>query len=133
MDSHNVGYALYSHGASRGGSVKDPGNAGKIKMLPGQGRGLCELRSGGVETRTLSDPDAPDLELLLEMVVDGGNVTITASTAFNSTGNNTIVFSAVNQAILFRSIQASAASSGSGPHVYRWMQVVSDGPTLSTV
>ena len=131
MDSHNVGYALYSHGASRGGSVKDPGDTGKIKMLPGQGRGLCELRSGGTETRTLSNPDAPDLELLLEMVVDGGNVTVNASTAFHATGNTRAVFSAINQAMLFRSIQASAASSGSGPHVYRWMLVVADGAAAS--
>ena len=131
MDSHNVGYALYSHGASRGGSVKDPGDTGKIKILPGQGRGLCEMRCGGSETRTLADPDAPDLELLLELVVDGGQIVITADTAVNASAHRTLTFTAVNQAMLLRSIQASAASSGSGPHVYRWMLVVADGAAAS--
>jgi len=96
--------------------IPDPGNAGTIDVSRS---GICELSSAGPETRTLPDPTFRGQQIDLVMVVDGGDITITASSPVNQTGHTTIVASAVGGFI--RLVGKYNATDG-----WEWQEVVED-------
>ena len=79
--------------------IRDPGDAGTIDVSRS---GILELTSAAAETRTLPDPVFRGQEIAIYMVVDGGDITITASSPVNQTGHTSIVASAVGGFILLR-------------------------------
>ena len=87
--------------------------------------GHVELVTAGAETRTLAAPTFLGQRLLLSMKTNGGNCVITCATTVNVAANNTITFSAVQQAVLL-----IAVANGTNK---RWSVVYKDGATLSTV
>ena len=109
--------------------IADPGNAGVIiaSASPSQ----CQLTSAGAETRTLSRPTRMNVDLLLHMIADAGDITLTVTGGFNEDGDTSFTFSDPGQWVLFRSCITSAG-------VYFW-QKISDygigniGPTDSAV
>lgn len=105
-------------------AIADPGDA---EAIPVTRAGCCALTSGsGAETRTLADPAKAGLMLALDHSVDGGGaITVTAASAVNQTGNNTIALQDAGDTIVFYSIKIGSA--------YKWRVVVNDGCTLSTV
>lgn len=96
--------------------IPDPGNAGTIDVSRS---GICELSSAAPETRTLPDPTFRGQQIDLVMVVDGGDITITAASPVNQTGHTTIVASAVGGFI--RLVGKYNATDG-----WEWQEVVED-------
>jgi hypothetical protein len=99
--------------------LTDPGDAG---ALPVTSSGRIALVSAGAETRTLAAPAAAGLELLIYMKTDGGDVVITAATAFNEAGNTTATFDNVGETLRLTSVEEGAN--------LRWRGAVADGVTL---
>jgi predicted RecA/RadA family phage recombinase len=102
--------------------IADPGASGAI---PVTNSGHVELVTAGAETRTIAAPTFLGQELLISFKTKVGNCVITVTTTVNVTGNNTITFSAVQQAV-----RLQAVATGSN---IRWSVVSADGAALSTV
>lgn len=100
-------------------TIKDPDDAGTIKVTKS---GLCELISGsGAETRTLPVPTAKGIILMLVMGTDGGgDITVTATSGYNSVGTTTLVFADVGDMVR---LVASPISTTA----FRWRLVAADG------
>lgn len=96
--------------------IADPGNAGTFDVSR---PGIIQLTSVGVETRTLPDPVFRGQQIDLVMVVDGGDITITASSPVNQTGHTSIVASAVGGFI--RLVGKYNATDG-----WEWQEIVED-------
>ena len=96
--------------------ITDPGDAGAIPVATS---GIVNVVSAGAETRTLANPAAAGLVLGINFLTDGGDVTITAASAYNAAGNTSIVFQAVGEYIL---LQSRKFSTG-----YRWLAIASNG------
>ena len=102
--------------------IADPGDAGAI---PVAASGHCLLTTADAETRTLADPTSDGQELLIALDTDGGDCVITAASAINQTGNNTITLDDAGDVIRLVAIEVGANK--------RWRVVVNDGCTLATV
>ena len=103
--------------------IADPGNAGTIDVSRS---GYVELTSAGAETRTLPDPTFRGQILDIVFIVDAGDCVVTASSAVNQTGNNTITFTDVGEHT--RLVGAYNATDG-----WEWKTIVNDGAALTTV
>lgn len=68
---------------------------------------LVPLTSVGVETRTVANPTRPGAILTLAMKVDGGDITVTFSTAYDEAGTTTFVFSDPGQFIMLQAVRIS--------------------------
>ncbi len=102
--------------------LTDPGDAGAIPVTRG---GHVPLVTAGAETRTLADPTFMGQQLLLAMKTDGGNCVVTAATAVNEAGNNTITFDNPGETLLLVAIESDATLV--------WRVVLTDAAALSTV
>ncbi|MCP4248079.1 MAG: DUF2190 family protein [bacterium] len=102
--------------------ITDPGAAGAIPVTIG---GHVPLVTAGAETRTLADPTFMGQQLLLAMKTDGGNCVVTAATAINETGNNTLTFDNTGESILLHAIEDGANKM--------WRVTANDGVGLTTV
>lgn len=96
--------------------IPDPGDAGTIDVTRS---GICEITTGGAETRTLPDPTFRGQQLDLVMVADGGDCTITASSPVNQTGHTTITLSAIGGFI--RLVGKYNATDG-----WEWQEIAED-------
>lgn len=123
MPGENTGYHLYES-SELARVIPDPGDGGNIAVA--QDLATVELVTTGAETRTLVDPAQANVEVTLVMKTDGGDCVVTASTAVNATGNNTLTFGAVTDIIVLKSVH-----DGSGG--YAWRVIGNDGVALSTV
>lgn len=103
--------------------IPDPGNGGTIDVSRS---GYLELTSAGAETRVLPDPTFRGQVLDIVFIVDGGNVVITAASAVNQTGNNTLTWTDVGEHT--RLVGAFNATDG-----WEWKTVCNDGAALTTV
>ena len=103
--------------------IADPGNAGTIDVSRS---GYLELTTAGAETRTLPDPTFRGQQLDIVMIADGGDCVVTASSAVNQTGNNTLTFTDVGE--YTRLVGAYNATDG-----WEWKTVVNMGADLTTV
>lgn len=122
MSAHNLLYNSYLADHTQ----SDPGDGGSIQADRDHGLVLLESGSSG-ETRTLKDPLKAGIMLSICLETDGGgNVVVTAETAINQTGNNTITLADAFDTILLLSIP-----DGSGG--YKWKILGNDGAALSTV
>ncbi len=104
--------------------VADPGDTGAIAVARS---GACAVTTGGSgETRTLAAPDAVGRQLTITLDVDGGgDCVITAATAINVTGNNTITMADAGDNITLVGAEVGGSKV--------WRVVENDGPTLTTV
>ena len=106
--------------------VADPGASGNIHHGD-KGFSYVPMTSAGAESRTLKDPTRAGLFMALHAVdQSAGNITVTADTAFNSTGNNTIIFADDGDFVFLMSVR-----DGSGG--FRWQEVANPDGILSTV
>ena len=69
---------------------------------------LVPLVSAAAETRTIANPTQPGAILTLAMKTDGGDITVTFSTAYDEAGSTTFVFSDPGQFIILQSVRISA-------------------------
>jgi hypothetical protein len=102
--------------------IADPGNAGAIPVTRS---GNVALTTEAAETRTLADPAAAGLTLAVSLDVDGGDCVITAATAINQTGDNTITLGDAGDTVVLTSVQVGASPV--------WRVAVNDGAALTTV
>lgn len=86
----------------------DPGNAGTF-VVNRHGQHF-PLVSAGAETRTLPAPTVGGVEVLLHMMTDGGDITVTITGGYNEDGETTFVFSDPGQFLLLRSVRASSTT-----------------------
>ena len=103
--------------------IPDPGSAGTIDTSHS---GYCELTSAAAETRTLADPVYRGQVIDLVFISDLGDITMTASSPVNQTGNNTLTFSDIGEHI--RLVGFYNATDG-----WEWRVIANDGVVLSTV
>ena len=101
----------------------DPGTTKKIRA--DRDRAVIPLVSAAVEPRSLANPEIMGQEITLCFKTDGGNLTLTADTAVNQTGNNTLLFEDAGDMIALRAIQSGANLV--------WRVIENDGVALSTV
>lgn len=102
--------------------MADPGNAGAIAVTKSA---FVPLVSAGAETRTLAIPTFEGQMMALSMQTDGGDIVVTAASAINQTGNNTITFNDVGDVLVLIAVNKSGALC--------WRTLTSDGTSLSTV
>lgn len=126
MPGHAVLSDIYNELAFGGGRLSDPGDAGTINLEPGVSHAVMDLISAGAETRTLADPPASGVELMLAHKTDGGDITITASSAYDENGSTTLTFSAVGQYVLLRGVEDASGT-------FAWRVVGYDGATGPTL
>lgn len=122
MSGHNAQADMYKSPLIK----PDPGDAGTIRHGEDFGA-IVELVTSGAETRTLADPDKAGVELFLSMKTDGGDCVVTASSAINTTGNNTITFANTGETLMLKSV------NNNGSFVWREIGGDAGGPALSTV
>jgi hypothetical protein len=106
----------------RNDTIVDPGDAGAIPVTES---GTCAMESAGAETRTIDDPTFMGQEIALIDDTHVGNIVVTAASAVNQTGNNTLTFGAVEDACVLRAMTVAGALI--------WRVVANDGVALSTV
>ena len=90
--------------------------------------GCISLKTGASgETNTLADPSRAGVWLSITLYSDGGgDRVITAASAVNQTGNNTLTFGDDGDTIFLQSVRYSSTA-------FRWRVVANDGVSLSTV
>ncbi|PKN05523.1 MAG: hypothetical protein CVU74_01265 [Deltaproteobacteria bacterium HGW-Deltaproteobacteria-9] len=103
-------------------AITDPGASGAIPVTKS---GTVAITTTGAETRTIAIPGLAGIEIGISMDVDGGDCVITAASAINQTGNNTITLNDAGDTIVLKAVKKAGALV--------WRVVVNDGATLSTV
>lgn len=111
-----------SDGSVKPAAITDPGDAGAIPVTD---TGYCPLVSAGAETRTLADPSFAGQRLTLGFDTDGGDCVVTAATAVNQTGNNTLTFADAGDHLELVAITIAGSLV--------WRVVANDGVALTTV
>lgn len=103
MSAHNIEYKRFLAEAL----IEDPGNTKTIRPTT---NGTCNLVSLAAETRTVADPDKVGQELWLVHMTDGGDITVTFSTAYTEDGATTVVFSDPGQFLFVKAVRTSATT-----------------------
>jgi hypothetical protein len=103
-------------------AIADPGDT---EAIPVTASGTVAIVTAGSETRTLAAPSFVGQELLIYVKTDGGTCVITAASAINQTGNNTITMADVNDSIRLHAVESDSSKV--------WRVVCNDGAALSTV
>lgn len=103
-------------------AIADPGDAGDIPVLAS---GHVPIVTAGAETRSLADPTFTGQRMLLCMKTDGGDAVVTADSAINQTGNNTLTFEDAGDSIELVAIESGASKV--------WRAAHNDGVALTTV
>jgi len=101
-------------------AISDPGDAGAIPV--NQGDGYVSIVTAGAETRTVPAPAYVGQRILLTLDTDGGDAVVTIAGTVNQTGNNTLTFADVDDAI-----ELVGKSNG------KWSVGFNDGVALTTV
>ena len=104
MASHNIGHKIFEAQSE----CKDPGASGTFAI--NQSVSCINLVSAAAEARTMPDPAKAGCLVLLHHYTDGGDITVTFSTAFTEDGATTFVFSEVGQMLLLMSVRVSASA-----------------------
>lgn len=110
MSKYKAPFDLYSSSLE----IRDPGNAATISV--DRNPAVCNLVSATAETRTLARPTKSGIRVMLNMAVDGGDITLTVTGGFNEDGDTTFTFADPGQWAEFVSIRTSAT-------VYEWRKV----------
>lgn len=118
MSGHNAHYEEFTGDAV----MLDPGD-GKT-LIVDRNQGIVELVTAAAETRTLEDPSKSGVLLTLTLKTDGGNCVVTADTAVNAAGNDTLTFADAGDTILLTSIPDGASG-------FKWKALANDGVALS--
>ncbi len=103
-------------------AITDTGNAGAIPVTKS---GSVAITTTAAQTRTIAIPGLAGITIAISMDVDGGDCVITAASAINQTGNNTITLNDAGDIIVLTAVQKASALI--------WRVVVNDGCTLTTV
>jgi len=114
----------------------DPGNAGTINV--GRQLTIVPLVSAAAETRTLAVPTKDGIVVFLNMVTDGGDITLTVTSTFDGS-NSTITFGDAGDWVALYSIQTAVGTfrwrilAGQGTNVagYNASSASLSGPTLT--
>jgi hypothetical protein len=83
------------------------------------------ITTAGAATRTLANPAVAGITLSISMSVDAGDCVITAASAINQTGNNTITMNDAGDYIQLQAVTIAGA--------LRWRVTANDGTALTTV
>jgi hypothetical protein len=105
-------------------TMKDPGDAGTISV---GGRMLCyvNLVTAAAETRTLGDPSHGGQILTLCLKTDGGDCTVTASSAINQAGDTSFIMDNAGDTVTLVGVEDGAD--------LEWRVTHTDGVAVQTV
>ncbi|MEO1615291.1 MAG: hypothetical protein AAFV88_05545 [Planctomycetota bacterium] len=120
MSGHNVAIEL----SQAEFELADPGNAGSIPS-PNINGGVLPLVTAAAETRALENPERAGIVMTLCFRTDGGDCVVTAASAVNQAGNNTLTLADAGDEITLRSIRSG--------DTFVWRVASNDGVALSTV
>lgn len=82
--------------------ITDPGNGGAISVLRS---GYCPLVTAGAETRTIADPSAVGMILMLSLKTDGGDCVITFASPINQSPKSIATFNTVGESMMLMSVE----------------------------
>lgn len=120
MSAHTMLDALkradYTQAPDRGGSTPS------AAIYPDRQFSVVRLSSAGAETRTVSAPRKSGLIFTLDMIVDGGDITVTVTGGYDEAGSTTLTFSAIGQFATLISMEEAAGT-------YVWRLLAYDGVT----
>ena len=105
-------------------TINDTGNATTLSV--DRQWGVVRLVSAAAETRTLAAPSRSGNVVTLNMVTDGGDITVTVTGGYDEAGSTTLVFNNTGDYATFMSVE-----EGSGTFV--WRIVNFDGVTGPTM
>lgn len=105
-------------------TITDTGDATTLSI--NRQWGVVRLISAAAETRTLAAPVRSGNVVTLNMVTDGGNITVTVTGGYDESGSTTLVFNDTGDYATFLSVE-----EGSGTFV--WRIVNFDGVTGPTM
>jgi hypothetical protein len=105
-------------------TVEDPGAGGTIQVH--RSPAVVDIVTADAEARTLADPLAAGVFLVLTLKTDGGDCTVTASTGINQAGNTVCVFADAGDILALVSVP-DPSSSGD----FVWRVIENDGGSLS--
>jgi len=106
-----------------GNILADPGASGTIKTDT-RFSSHCQIVTAAAESRALADPAFVGQQLTLSMKTDGGDATVTADSAINSSGDTICTFAAIGELLKLESVE-------DGDDNLEWRVIVADGCTLS--
>jgi hypothetical protein len=86
--------------------IPDPGDAASIDATFS---GVCALTSAAAETRTLPIPTYIGQWITIILDTDGGDVTLTVTSGYDSGGTTTAIFSTAGQTMEFRGATVGGA------------------------
>ena len=101
---HNLPFAMHGAAFERKSST-----ASETIIIDRYGE-VVNLSTAAAETRTLANPTQAGILMSLHFQTDGGDCTVTFSTAFNEIGATVIVFTEVGQQAFFQSCQTAAGA-----------------------
>jgi hypothetical protein len=105
-------------------TITDPGASG---VIPVTESGICEIVTGGAETRTLAVPTFAGQAIVINMITDGGDCVITVADPHIDGTNNTITMNDAGDTIVLVARKTAATPT------YGWALVCNVGCTLSHV
>lgn len=113
MSAHKAPYDLHSPAVH----MVDPGASGTITA----DRNPCyvALVSATAESRTLANPTEKGVRLIVQMLTDGGDITLTVTNGYNLNGDTVITFNEATQVAIFESYNVSGTA-------FRWKLVWTD-------
>lgn len=120
MIAANAGFNLFIAETE----ISDPGASGTIAV--DKSLAVCNLVSAGAETRTMADPTKQGAVVTLYHYTDGGDITVTFTTAYTEDGATTFTFSDVGQFLVLQSFRVSNG-------VYAWRKIADYASANSTV
>lgn len=104
--------------------IADPGHQGTIESPSIQG-GVVSLVTADAETRSLANPARAGLVITLALQTDGGDCVVTAASAVNQAGNNTLTLADAGDEVALKSIRVGSS--------FAYRVASNDGVALSTV
>lgn len=115
---HRIHYDLYR--ASK--VLDDPGDAGTITV--NQDLQICEMVSGGTESRVLANPTKAGIRFVLRCLTDGGTIVVSAENGLNVTGETEVTLAEAGDLLSLISVTHTTG--------YRWEILVNTSSVVSS-
>lgn len=104
MSALSVVRDLYEAAAGTGANrIPDPGAGGTIHV--NKSPAFVGIVSATAEARTLAVPPGPGLEIVISLISDGGDVTLTVTNGYDQAGSTTLTLDDAGDHAVFHSVQ----------------------------
>lgn len=120
MSAHNVLFEMFSEACPY--CPKDPGASGQL--IADRQFCLFEITTAGAEARTLDQPDSAGKLCAVVLDARGGDLTLTVTGGYNSSGSTSLTFGDAGDFVMFYSIEVGTS--------FYWRPIGADGVDVLT-